>query len=87
MEELHDRIREDLVGLENRKLRDGWRIYLARIESELAGCAVLKPIDAIACELKRLFVVRHLQGLGIGSALCEYIFTTAGQLGFNLRYC
>jgi hypothetical protein len=33
--ELHDRIREDVVGLENRKLREGWRIYLARIGSEL----------------------------------------------------
>jgi len=82
--ELHDRIREDVVGLENRNLREGWRIYLARIGSELAGCAVLKPIDPMSCELKRLFVVRHLQRLRVGSAICEHIFTAAKQLGFNL---
>ena len=81
--EIHERIREDVTNLEARSKREGWRIYLARLGGELAGCAAIRPLNQLTCELKRLFVMQHLQRIGIGRALCESVTRAAHALGFE----
>jgi len=81
--EIHERIREDVTNLEARNGREGWRIYLARLGGELAGCAAIRPLSELTCELKRLFVMQHFQRIGIGRKLCGSVIAAAKALGYG----
>jgi N-acetylglutamate synthase-like GNAT family acetyltransferase len=81
--EIHERIREDVTNLESRNVREGWRVYLARIAGELVGCAAIRPLTQRICELKRLFVMQHFQRIGIGRRLCDNVIVAARALGYE----
>jgi GNAT superfamily N-acetyltransferase len=52
-------------------------------EGVVSGCVALRPIDAIACELKRLYVVPRARGTGLGKALVARAIAEAGRLGYG----
>jgi GNAT superfamily N-acetyltransferase len=58
------------------------RIYVARVDAETAGVAILKPITDEVAELKRVFVRPVYRGLGIGRRLVERIIEDAASLGY-----
>jgi len=63
------------------------KIVLARVESSIAGCCALRPLDNVdypnACEMKRLFVRRAFRGFGLGRQLAEAIMDAARQAGYS----
>ena len=81
--EVQERVRDDLVNLRKRAAEQSWTIFIAKLGDELAGCVVLRPIDRETCELKRLFVVPHLQRAGLGRALCRKAIDNAAAHGFK----
>ncbi|MBL8895625.1 MAG: GNAT family N-acetyltransferase [Rhizobiales bacterium] len=81
--EVQERVRDDLINLSKRAAQESWTIFIAKLGQELAGCVVVRPVDRDACELKRLFVVPHLQRAGVGRALCQKALETARERGFK----
>lgn len=48
------------------------------------GCVGLRPLPAArCCEMKRLFVLPHGRGLGLGRALIGAIITEAERIGYR----
>lgn len=59
-------------------------LLLARGEDGAAlGCIALRPLDANACELKRLYVRPETRGTGLGRALVGAILAEATRLGYR----
>ena len=81
--EVQERVRDDVVNLGARAAAEGWAIFIAHLGDELAGCVALRPLSETVCELKRLFVVPHLQRAGLGRALCQRAIEAARERGFK----
>lgn len=59
------------------------RLLLAFDDDHPAGCIALRSLGDGICEMKRLFVRKQFQGLGIGRALTEKIIAEARSLGYK----
>jgi putative acetyltransferase len=61
-------------------------ILLAYVDSSLAGCCALRPLDsadtANAAEMKRLYVRKAFRGFGLGRQLAEATLDAARQAGY-----
>ncbi len=57
-------------------------ILLAYRDSTLAGCVGMHRLGETVCEMKRLYVMPHFRGLGIGRRLAYGIVETARDIGF-----
>jgi len=80
-------IEEELTDLKaHYVLPDQGLILLAFVDSQLAGCAALRPLDSSdyihACELKRLYVRPVFRGLGLGLGLTEALIEYAKTAGY-----
>jgi putative acetyltransferase len=62
-------------------------LLLARVNSEIAGCCALRPLDSSdyvnAAEMKRLYVRPAFRGLGLGRQLAEAILDEARMGGYD----
>ena len=58
-------------------------LLLGKIDGGLAGCVAVRPIDASACELKRLYVRSRHRGTGLGRRLMEAALQAARELGYT----
>jgi len=58
-------------------------ILIAHWNSEPAGCVALHPLDAPACEMKRLYVRPQFRGHAIGRTLAERIIAEARGRGYD----
>ena len=57
-------------------------LLLASADGQAAGCVALRPLDEMACEMKRLYVRRAWRGHGLGRLLCESLIAEAQNLGY-----
>jgi ribosomal protein S18 acetylase RimI-like enzyme len=59
------------------------RVLIAFHAGHMAGCAVLREIDAGIGEMKRLYVRPAFQGLGFGRSLVERVIAEAKSAGYR----
>ncbi|HVP14787.1 MAG TPA: GNAT family N-acetyltransferase [Terriglobales bacterium] len=57
-------------------------LLLAEADGQAAGCVALRPLDPLACEMKRLFVRPAWRRRGLGRLLCEALISEAEDLGY-----
>lgn len=57
-------------------------VLLAFDGEEGVACGAFRPLDARACELKRLYVRSSHRGRGLGRALAERLIAGAREAGF-----
>ena len=74
---------EELALLPGKYSPPRGRLLLAVHDSEPAGCVALREIDALSCEMKRMFVYPHLHGNSIGLALARAIIREAREIGYR----
>lgn len=63
-------------------LPDG-RLYIVKVENEVAGCIGLKKLDDENCEMKRLYVRPAFRGYKIAFKLVKMIIYEAKKIGYK----
>lgn len=58
-------------------------LLLAEVEGVPAGCAAVRPLGDIICELKRVYVRPDCRGTGLGRRLTERAMQSARELGYQ----
>ncbi len=58
-------------------------VWIARVDGRDAGCVALRPLDADAAELKRMYVRRAWRGRGFGRRLGETAIGFARAAGYR----
>ncbi|MCM1148666.1 MAG: GNAT family N-acetyltransferase [Butyricicoccus sp.] len=74
---------DELANLEAKYGAPSGRLYLAMSGGTPAGCIALRRIDALRCEMKRLYVRPQFRNLGIGNRLVERIIADARETGYK----
>ncbi|OOM15833.1 GNAT family N-acetyltransferase [Clostridium saccharobutylicum] len=59
------------------------RLYIVKVENEVAGCIGLRKIDDENCEMKRLYVRPEFRGHKIANKLVETIINDARRIGYR----
>jgi putative acetyltransferase len=58
-------------------------VLVAHVDGEPAGCVGVRPLDSVACEMKRLYVRPAARGSGLGRALALHAIDHARVLGYE----
>ena len=58
-------------------------LLLAEIEGMPAGCAAVRPLEDLTCELKRVYVRPDFRGTGMGRRLTETAMQAAREMGYK----
>ncbi len=58
-------------------------LLLAEIDGVLAGCAAVRQLDDLICELKRVYVRPDFRGTGMGRRLTERALQAAREMGYG----
>lgn len=74
---------EELATLPGDYTPPNGHLLLAFWQGQVAGCVALRKLDERVCEMKRLYVKPHFQGLKIGRALAEAVITQAREGGYT----
>jgi putative acetyltransferase len=73
----------ELAGLPGEYVPPRGRLLLTLAGDEAAGCAALRPLDGVTCELKRLYVRPAYRGTGLGRRLAGEMIAAARVLGYE----
>ena len=74
---------DELSKLPGKYVPPAGAIILAIVDNTAVGIVALRKIEDGICEMKRLFVKKNYQGLGIGKKLAEKIIAEAKDRGYN----
>ena len=74
---------EELAHLERKYGRPHGRLYVALAEGRVVGCIALRRFDETCCELKRLYVMPEMRGLGIARGLTRRLIADARAIGYE----
>jgi GNAT superfamily N-acetyltransferase len=58
-------------------------LLIARVGADVAGCVALRPFDAGAGEMKRLYARPEYRGFGLGRRLVEAVVQAARDAGYR----
>jgi ribosomal protein S18 acetylase RimI-like enzyme len=58
-------------------------LLLAEIAGTLTGCAAVRPLEGVICELKRVYVRPVFRGTGVGRRLTESAMRAAREMGYQ----
>lgn len=75
---------EELDTIKDKYSLPKGRLYIAKYNGKIAGCAGLRPLNNHCCEVKRLYVRNEFRGLGIGKLLMEYIIKAGKESDYDL---
>jgi ribosomal protein S18 acetylase RimI-like enzyme len=56
---------------------------VAEVDGVIAGCVALRPLDADACEMKRLYARPAFRARGVGRALAAELIAEASRIGYT----
>jgi ribosomal protein S18 acetylase RimI-like enzyme len=73
---------QELAGLPGAYAPPRGRLLLAADGDTLAGCVALRPLDGVACEMKRLYVRPAFRGRRAGHRLAERVIAEARAIGY-----
>jgi GNAT superfamily N-acetyltransferase len=76
----------ELAGLPGKYEPPRGRLLLAWNGADAVGCIAMRPLDADACEMKRLYVQPRVRGERLGRRLVERICEEARGAGYS-RIC
>lgn len=74
---------EELAALPGAYAPPRGGVWIARVDGRDAGCVALRPLDAEASELKRMYVRRAWRGRGLGRRLGETAIGFARAAGYK----
>ncbi|MFQ3582853.1 MAG: GNAT family N-acetyltransferase [Chloracidobacterium sp.] len=61
----------------------GWFACLVRDDGTVVGTVALFNVDAVTCELRKMYLAREVRGQGLGAFLLRQAIETARRLGFQ----
>ncbi len=73
---------QELAGLPGDYAPPKGRLLLAFDDTQAAGCAALRKLEAGICEMKRLYVRPAFRGRGMGRALPMALIAAAREIGY-----
>jgi GNAT superfamily N-acetyltransferase len=73
----------ELDGLPGEYTRPKGRRATANVSGRAVGCVALRPLDADACEFKRLFVRYEARGKGVAARLLSWLVEEARAEGYS----
>jgi len=74
---------KELAELPGSYAPPGGRLYLLRVDGEVAGCIALHPKSEHDCEMKHLYVRAAHRGTGAGRLLAERVIAEARTIGYE----
>ncbi len=74
---------EELLDLERKYSGPNNRMYIAKINGEIAGSVCVTENDKDYCEIKRLYVRPAFRGSGLGGVLLEKAIVEARDIGYH----
>jgi GNAT superfamily N-acetyltransferase len=74
---------EEMANLPGKYAPPDGRLYLAFVNTELAGCIALRKFEDGTCEMKRLFLREMARGHGLGNQLIEKLINDARTIGYS----
>ena len=74
---------EELADLPGKYTPPRGALLVALVNSQIAGCVALRPLDDGSCEMKRLFVRPDYRGLGLGRQLAHRIIEVSREIGYE----
>lgn len=74
---------EELRGLPGQYRAPGGALFLCVVDQRPAGCIAVRPWEAGACEMKRLYVRKAFQGRGCGHYLAAQAIEWAARAAYD----
>ena len=75
---------EELSDLQKQYSRPKGAIFVAYDTNQMAlGCVAIRKLEDSVCELKRMYVRKEFQGIGLGTQLLQKCIETATILGYS----
>ena len=73
---------KELSGLPGKYAPPDGRLFLARVNGQIAGCVALRRFDETRAEMKRLYVRPAFRGFHLGRLLAERVLGAAEDAGY-----